>query len=180
MHSVHDVIAYIRSVRPDAGPLERQKFAYYAQAWNTVWEGRPLFPERIEAWKHGPVCRDAWTTDNYSLPQAARPLNHNARQVVDAVLAFYGRYTAAQLRHMTHTEGPWMQARGHLPESAPSNEEIEVSVMRRYYSRKSVLGEPTPKRPALRAEPPSIEETRRTARGLARRWRDVLDELAVR
>ena len=180
MHSVHDVMAYIRSVRPSARGLERQKLAYYAQAWHMAWEGRPLFPERIEAWKHGPVCRDAWMAETYNVSQPIRALDDSARMVVDAVLEFYGRYTPSQLRHLTHNEGPWMQARGHLPEGESSEEEIEVSVMRRYYARKSVLGEPTPQRPTLHNQPPSVEETRRVARDLAGEWRDVLDELAVR
>lgn len=180
MHSVHDVMAYIRSVRPSAGGLERQKFVYYAQAWHTAWEGRPLFPERIEAWKHGPVCRDAWMSEKYVTPRPIRALDDGARMVVDAVLEFYGRYTASQLRHLTHNEGPWMQARGPLPEGEFSDEEIEVSVMRRYYTRKSVLGEPTPQRPTLHNQPPSVEDTRLAARLLAAEWRDVLEELAAR
>lgn len=28
---------------------------YYAQAWSLVWDEKPLFPERIEAWVNGPV-----------------------------------------------------------------------------------------------------------------------------
>lgn len=180
MTSVHDVMAYIRSERPDSGQMERQKLAYYAQAWHTAWEGRPLYPEQIEAWRHGPVCREVWKAEKWDQVPAARPLPENARRVVDAVLAFYGRYTAAQLRALTHTEGPWLQARGHIPEDEPSNEEIRVSEMRRYYSRKAVLGEPTPVRPVLEADPPPVQETVRVAKRLVARWRRVLDELAVR
>jgi len=180
MTSVHDVMAHIRSARPNSTPMERQKLAYYAQAWHTAWEGQPLYPETIEAWQHGPVCRAAWVAEKQQAIPAIRPLPVNARRIVDAVLEFYGHYTAAQLRALTHNEGPWLQARGNTPESEMSDAEIKVSQMRRFYSRKSVLGDPVPTRPALQTEPPPIQESMQLAQRLADRWRSVLDELARR
>ena len=35
--------------------LKLQKLLYYAQAWNLVFTGEPLFEADIEAWVHGPV-----------------------------------------------------------------------------------------------------------------------------
>jgi uncharacterized phage-associated protein len=159
--------------------MERQKFAYYAQAWHAAWEGRPLYPERIEAWTHGPVCRDAWVAETYGPPQPACPLGDFARRVVDSVLAFYGQLSAAQLRGLTHNEGPWIAARGGLPDTAKSDEEISVNDMRRYYSRKSALGEDVPVRPILHEDVPA-EETLRCADIEISRWREALDELARR
>ncbi|MGH2922383.1 MAG: Panacea domain-containing protein, partial [Gaiellaceae bacterium] len=37
-----------------------QKLLYYCQVWHLVWEGKPLFSERIEAWSNGPVVRDIY------------------------------------------------------------------------------------------------------------------------
>ena len=38
--------------------LKLQKLVYYAQAWSLVWDEKPLFDEKIEAWSNGPVVRD--------------------------------------------------------------------------------------------------------------------------
>jgi uncharacterized phage-associated protein len=35
--------------------LKLQKLLNYAQAWHLAFTAKPLFPERIEAWIHGPV-----------------------------------------------------------------------------------------------------------------------------
>lgn len=179
MTTAHDVMAYIRQVRPDAGRMERQKFLYYIQAWHAAWEGSPLYPERIEAWPHGPVCRDTWTAEKYHDAPAAHPLGDHAKAVVDSVLAFYGHYTAAQLRALSHNEGPWIKARGDLPEGVPSNAEVTVSDMRRYFTRKSIAREPAPCRPPI-VRAPSAEATAAAGREVVARWRKALDELAVR
>jgi uncharacterized phage-associated protein len=55
MPSVLDVAQYIlqRSGGMTTGKL--QKLVYYSQAWSLVWDQRPLFNERIEAWANGPI-----------------------------------------------------------------------------------------------------------------------------
>ncbi len=68
--------------------VKLQKLVYYSQAWHLVWEDRPLFPERIEAWANGPVVPDlyrehrgdfeltSWKTRVYSEPQQLRAGKH--------------------------------------------------------------------------------------------------------
>lgn len=70
--SVFDVVEYIRHRLPESTPLERHKLAYYVQGWHVTWEGVPLFPERIEAWAHGPVVREVWVADTYSTGTSVR------------------------------------------------------------------------------------------------------------
>lgn len=53
--SVLDVAAYILSQHGPMSHMKLQRLVYYSQAWHLVWEGTPLFPERIEAWANGPV-----------------------------------------------------------------------------------------------------------------------------
>lgn len=177
--TVHDVMEYLREQQPHATPMELQKLAYYAQAWHIAWEGDRLFPERIEAWKHGPVCRAAWVADNYGPRPAVKPLSDRARQVVDAVLSFYGQRSAAQLRALTHNEAPWVQARCGLPDDANSDAEIPVAEMRRCYTRKSILGDAVPERPLVEEEP-AFDEVLRIADQQIERWREALDKLAAR
>lgn len=50
-------IVYLGSLEPepDLTNLKLQKLLYYAQAWHLVFRQEPLFTDRIEAWRHGPV-----------------------------------------------------------------------------------------------------------------------------
>jgi uncharacterized phage-associated protein len=177
--TAHDVMVYIKDQKPDASPMELQKYAYYAQAWHVTWEGERLYPERIEAWTHGPVCKDAWVADHYDTQPAVKPLPDHARSVVDAVLAFYGRLSAPQLRALTHNETPWVHARRGLPDEAKSDAEIPIMEMRRFYTRKSIIGEEIPTRPLVNEEP-TLEDTLRIADEQIERWREALDKLAAR
>ena len=36
--------------------MKLQKLVSYAQACSLVWDDKPLFAERIEAWANGPVA----------------------------------------------------------------------------------------------------------------------------
>jgi uncharacterized phage-associated protein len=55
MASVHDLAAYIIRTQGSMSPWRLQKLVYYSQAWALVWEDKPLFRARIEAWPSGPV-----------------------------------------------------------------------------------------------------------------------------
>ena len=99
------------------------------------------------------------------------------RAVVDAVLAFYGPMKAWQLRALTHTEGPWTTARLGIPDGAPSTVEIPISQIRRYYTGRSIAGDPAPVKPPIAVEPP-LEETLRLTDAAIDRWREALDKLA--
>jgi len=54
--TVIDVSRYILERMGEMTAMKLQKLCYYAQAWSLVWDERPLFDERIEAWANGPVC----------------------------------------------------------------------------------------------------------------------------
>lgn len=78
---------------------------------------------------------------------------------------------------MTHMEAPWIGARRGLPEGATSREEIRVSDLRRYFTRKSVLGEPSPSRPPVDDAALSQDALRLADEEIVR-WREALDKLA--
>jgi uncharacterized phage-associated protein len=60
MATVFDVAACILTKRGGMTAWKLQKLIYYSQAWSLVWDERPLFNERIEAWANGPVCPDLY------------------------------------------------------------------------------------------------------------------------
>jgi uncharacterized phage-associated protein len=118
--------------------MKLQKLVYYSQAWSLVWDEKPLFPERIEAWANGPVVRelyerhrgvfrvDRWEGD-------PTILTIDERETIDKVLEFYGKMSSQQLSDLTHLENPWKDARTLLGPSQRGNQEITHASMAEYY-----------------------------------------------
>jgi uncharacterized phage-associated protein len=138
MASVHDVAAYILKKQGRMSAMKLQKLLYYGQAWSLVWDDRPLFRARIEAWANGPVIPEvydrhrgifqvfAWRGDEGALSAAER-------ETLDAVLQYYGSKTSFELSQLTHNERPWLEARKGLMPGARSKAEITPASMAEYY-----------------------------------------------
>jgi len=140
MASAHDVAAYILEKRRPLSAMKLQKLVYYSQAWSLVWDDRPLFRERIEAWANGPVVRDLYDVHRGQFDVSAWPrgnpaaLDPDARATVDAVMEYYGGRNAQTLSDMTHAELPWREARRGLPDGERGDREITLESMGEYYS----------------------------------------------
>jgi uncharacterized phage-associated protein len=134
MVTVHDVAAAIQRLTGFVDSWQMQKLAYYCQAWSLAWDDAPLFDERFKAWKDGPVVPQLRHASMWGGP-SGDPANLDARQqeTVAAVVAMYGHLTADQLVKLTHTERPWLEARGNLPPTARSDAALNLNTMRDYY-----------------------------------------------
>jgi uncharacterized phage-associated protein len=139
MASAHDVAAYILKKNGAMSAMKLQKLVYYCQAWHLVWEDRPLFPERVEAWANGPVVRDLYDVHRGQFHVAEWPqgepaaLDAGEQGSVDAILEHYGDKDAFWLSEATHREAPWHDARQGLPAGARSSVEITPAAMAEYY-----------------------------------------------
>lgn len=140
MVSVHDVAAFI--LQKSSGPLPAmrlQKLVYYAQAWSLVWDERPLFPARIEAWANGPVAPALYKKHRGKFKVSSWPhgdprkLGYDAKETVRAVLDFYGPRQAQWLSDLVHTEKPWRNARKGLSAAERGRVEITHAAMAEYY-----------------------------------------------
>lgn len=139
MASAHDVAAYILSKSGRMTAMKLQKLVYYCQAWSLVWDERPLFAERIEAWANGPVIpalydvhRGKFEVDKWPEGDPTR-LDECAIETIDAVVEFYEPRSAQWLSDLSHMEAPWRDARKGLPEGERSNVEIRHASMAEYY-----------------------------------------------
>lgn len=117
-----------------------QKLCYYAQAWYITLYNEKLFPERIEAWVHGPVCPKLY--GKYSsygyleIPketEISKELKTKEKNILDQVWNIYGKYDGNQLEVLTHRENPWIDARHGIDSEVPSNEEITADSIKKYY-----------------------------------------------
>lgn len=121
-----------------------QKLCYYAQAWYLANYGKPLMPNRFEAWVHGPVSPDLysmyrdWGWVNIPKRETCPTVPQNEKKLMDSVFNVYGRYTADELESMTHQEEPWKNARQGCAPSAYSRNPISMKDMRDYYGGRIV------------------------------------------
>lgn len=140
MASVHDVVDYILRKKGKIVAIKLHKLLYYSQAWSLVWDERPLFNARIEAWANGPVIPIVYRLHrgNYYVEKWPYGDRHNLRdgerETIDAVLAKYGHKSSQWLSELTHREKPWIDARRGLGPLDLGDREITQSAMAWYYN----------------------------------------------
>ena len=143
MTNVFDVAKYIINKLGETDTWKLQKLVYYAQAWSLVWEEKPLFPERIEAWANGPVCPDLYeehkgmfsvSSDTPIWGKASLvDMSTDEISTIDAIIRDYGHMKGYDLRALTHLEEPWKQARVGIHPAQRGGVEITHEMMRLYY-----------------------------------------------
>ena len=141
MANIFDVAKYILKQSGSMSTWKLQKLCYYAQAWSIAWTEHELFPEDFEAWSNGPVCRELFAEHKglfmigYDDLMKGNPetLTEDERDTVNIVLEDCGKMSPYELRELSHSEAPYKEARGKLPEGAYSSNVIPKSAMGIYY-----------------------------------------------
>jgi uncharacterized phage-associated protein len=140
MASVHDVASYLLKKHGPMTVMKLQKLAYYCQAWSLVWDEKPMFPARIEAWVNGPVIPALYKMHKGQFKIEKWPMGNSAnltdeqRETANAVIDFYGPKTAQWLSDLTHREKPWQDARAGLDDGERGDNEITLASLHEYYS----------------------------------------------
>lgn len=143
--SCFDVANYFLSLVEDEtedliSNLKLQKLCYYAQGFHIALYNRILFPERIEAWTHGPVIPDLYRKySNYKWNSIPAPAEldldmyaNDVKDLLNEIWAEYGQYSAWALRNITHDEPPWKDAINR------ANNVITHSELKNYFSTQIV------------------------------------------
>ena len=139
MTNVHDVAAYILDRSGPMTTMKLQKLCYYSQGWSLAWDGVPLFPESFRAWANGPVCYELFDMHRGRFQVSDWPwgdlqrLTQDEKETVQAVLNAYGKLSGQELSDKTHSERPWVETRGGLPDGAGSSEEISMDLMQEFF-----------------------------------------------
>jgi uncharacterized phage-associated protein len=151
MANAHEVARYIVHLFQEAGDpvsnLKLQKLLYYVQGWHLALEGEQAYPERLEAWVHGPVqpaVYGAYKQYRWNpIVGEVAPVDLPAalKETVDSVVETYGGDTGYQLELRTHQEPPWQTARGNLPPDQESNEVISVASLTDFFKKLAANGE---------------------------------------
>jgi uncharacterized phage-associated protein len=97
--------------------LKLQKLLYFAQAVNLAVKKQPLFDDKFEAWKLGPVSREVYTVfanfKNKPIPSNEGSdvgLDDGTKELLNEVWKTFGKFSAPQLVDMTHRHTPWLNA----------------------------------------------------------------------
>ncbi|MEM6552644.1 MAG: type II toxin-antitoxin system antitoxin SocA domain-containing protein [Planctomycetota bacterium] len=125
--------------------MRLQKLLYYVQGWSLAWRGEPAFPEEIQAWRHGPVVRGLYSkfadygraaidADREKSDDTA--LRPDLCAFVRSVWEHYKRYSAAELRRMTHQEPPYQEAWGDRPAEAKGSDPIRIEHIAAYFDKR--------------------------------------------
>jgi len=122
-----------------------QKLLYYAQAWSLAARNKKLFDDKIEAWIHGPAIREIYLAyKQYGAEPITKKIDgkealaipEEVRNFLDEVWTVYGKFDAAYLEQLTHSEDPWQKARQGIEPNISSENEISLESMQEFYSSK--------------------------------------------
>lgn len=139
MPSVHDVAKYLLEEHGPMESMKLQKLVFYANAYSCAWESQVMFPETVEAWKHGPVVRELFNqhqgqvlvhADDLPMGKSAA-LDEVDKEIVESVWDALGNLSGYQLRTRTHQESPWIDA--YVESDRYHRRPISFSAMRDYY-----------------------------------------------
>jgi phage-associated protein len=153
MNSINDfadyIILQVKSEDKNASliNLKLQKLLYYVQAWSYGINKKAMFEGDFEAWIHGPVNREIYNRFSESkflyseigiddcLNKDVR-LSNDDREFVDFILENYLKYSGAELEKLSHSEQPWIAARGDKGPNERCDTVISSKLMQEYYGKK--------------------------------------------
>ena len=139
--SASDVAKYLLEKKGTLTGYQLQKLLYYCQAWSLVIENKPIFPEDIRAYEHGPTVPSVSMQHQHQfrvhpsdIAGDASVLSDLDTAFIDAVLAAYDGMTGDQLEALTHSEKPWSECYNRSTGTS-SSAIISHDSMRVYYAQ---------------------------------------------
>lgn len=135
-------IQYLLSSCEDITPLALQKALYYIQGFYYAFYNSFLFSEECQAWVHGPVYRDIYFRyQDYKFDPIKCSsefddlvFSSSEKAVLESVAKHICCYSGKVLEKFTHSEAPWLSARGELPEDRLSDRIISQEQIGDYFS----------------------------------------------
>ncbi|MDE5849591.1 MAG: DUF4065 domain-containing protein [Muribaculaceae bacterium] len=132
MLNVYEVAAYVshryRKIFGHAlDEMKLHKLLYFAQRESLLMFGTPLFPEKFEAWKYGPVMRclrgRSWDTEMD--PITLYPELPAYIPVFNRIFELYAHKSSWTLSSVSHGETCWQKAKSKERDSQPIEIETE-------------------------------------------------------
>ena len=149
--SVLDVADFFLS-KESMSAKKLQRLVYYAYSWTLAFLNEKeteldnrLFPEKIEAWVHGPVVpvlyqelkHYGWDNIPKVTDFSASIFYDDELDLMEQVWIVYGAYTANELEMMSHMGTPWINARKDIPPFEPSSNIIDDKDIFRFFNEQA-------------------------------------------
>lgn len=100
--------------------MKLHKLLYFVQRESFIQTGEPLFSEKFEAWKFGPVMvkiRRHYKDDDFK----SNDIYDRIKSIIDTVFETYSNTGSWSLSMMSHEEISWQNARVGIPEGVNGN-----------------------------------------------------------
>lgn len=130
-----------------------QKILYYIEAWSLVYHSS-IIDEDFEAWVHGPVIpsiyhhfkgfgylpiqskykKDETPNSRWYKLVSDLELKKDEIDLIVEVLNKYGSLSSFELEKLSHSEMPWLRARGDVGPFDACFNIIDKKIMKQYYS----------------------------------------------
>ena len=169
MYTAQEIADYILWTSHESGAtlsnLKLQKLLYYVQSWHLALNHESLFPEKFEAWAHGPAIPEiyrryrqfSWRGIDEDVQKPS--LDATTADFVEEVLDEYGHLDARRLEYLTHREQPWIEARNGASDGEPCTGWLDERLMESFYGAR-MAEERAEKLETMRVEE-EIDETAR-------------------
>lgn len=138
MEKLRDVASYIstryqKEFGKRIGEMKLHKLLYFAQRESLVQLDIPLFAEKFEAWKYGPVLVPVRHLYNDRLLDATMPEKSVKKfsNVFDKVFLQYAVKDSWSLSALTHGEYSWRHARQGVPDGENCTKEMDLDDIRK-------------------------------------------------
>lgn len=148
---IYLVAKHIIAKTGDITPLSLQKLLYYIQGFSTYFLSKPIFDDVCEAWVHGPVYKKIYDRFSYYSYNSIsndefndyneiddNVLDSEEQKLVEEIINSFGCYSGKILEKMTHNQTPWMEARKGLKDNEPSNNQIDINKIQKYFKNISI------------------------------------------
>jgi uncharacterized phage-associated protein len=150
----HIITHFVNQKGDTVSHKKLQKLLYYVDAWHLVNFGVPIVDEDFQAWVHGPVVpelyqklkgfgfndlkvvNDEYETVDEEIEAIIKNNNLTSDQIefINSVLNKYGGLSSFNLELLSHSEGPWIEARKGYEPHQTCNVVIPKKRMHEYYS----------------------------------------------
>lgn len=143
-NEIEIIAKYIIVIGKEITPLALQKILYYAQGFYQAFFGKFLFEEDCQAWVHGPVYADIYEKyKEFKSANISIDIDYDIediivdekKEILDAIIKYFGYYNGKALEKMSHYETPWIKARRGLLHTENSNNIINKKDIKEYFEK---------------------------------------------
>jgi len=119
------IIQYKKLTGENIDEMKLHKLLYFCQRETYAILGRPLFNEKMQGWKYGPVSpivRSYFTPEGMNCK--TRQVSNEAAYIINNIVHQYAPIAAWRLSQISHEEKSWLKSREGLAKDEPGDREL--------------------------------------------------------